>query len=307
MKINWKLQYGLIAIVVAIVIFVMSAGDAINFLKTPIKLETSDQVRALKAGDHVTFDIKMTFDCLISETQTTTKNGKVQDSKESARYYVIPFIEITESEVKEYDLTVKINAEDFDKVESGYDAFEKLYTEGVMPTEVIMSVDGLVKDMNDEEKKYVSSDYDAYMDKIYVNNQKKSTALITAGLGILFLLVGGILIVFFFLGRKKDKERLEELRTANPGYYEAPQNVSFNNSAAPQGAAFNLNNAPQNVTFNNGAAQPQADSLFNNAAQAPTQSGNFNEVSTSSNPQQYIDAAGNSTQFNEVSNNNNQQ
>ena len=300
MRLNWKIEYGLVAIVLSIVVLVMSAGDAIGFMKTPIKLETPDQVRSLKEGDHVTFDVKMVCDCLISQTTTTTKNGKVESSKESARYYVIPFVDFTT--IDEYDLTVKVPSDLFDKAEAGYKAFEALYYDGKQPTEVLFTVDGLIKAMNDEEKKYVSSEYDNYMAKIYVNDSKKSSSLIMAGLGLLFLVVGIVLIILFILSKKKEKERLAELQASNPNYYQAPQNVSFNNGAAPfvPGAAGAAFQAPTQDAGN-----------FNE--QAPAQipgnnfSGNFNEVAPSSNPDQYVDSTGNSTQFNEVSNDNNQQ
>ncbi|MCR5726165.1 MAG: hypothetical protein K6G24_01765 [Lachnospiraceae bacterium] len=304
MNINWKLKYGIIAFILGVVCVCIALPKAISFMGDAIKVDSVEKAKNLKDGDHVIVDITMSDGYYMTYTE---------DNKEVARYYVALFWDPVN--YVDYALTVRVGKDYYSNMDEAMKAAEnyfKALNEDLntpMPTKVCLSIDGVIDEFSNEDEKKYAKQYvnQGYMDYIYVVPNGKSTTVIGLIFGGVFAVVGLVLVLFFFLGRKKDKERLEELRATNPGYYEAPQNVSFNNSAAPQGAAFNLNNAPQNVTFNNGAAQPQADALFNNAAQAPAESGNFNEVSTSSNPQQYIDAAGNSTQFNEVSNNNNQQ
>ena len=312
MNFNWKLKFALIALVIAVMLVVTGGKDAFNFMKDPIQLKTSDQVKNLKNGDHVTFDITMVYDCIISQTTTTTKNGVTQSSKESARYYVIPFLDIDEAGYETVGalLTIKVNSEYFSKFQKAGEDFWNYWEDYTLPTPstVIYSVDGIIKDMSSEEQKY-ASDYvkTGNMKNIYVNTPSKSASFIMLGVGGVALLLGALFIVLFVLGKKKEQARLEEMRANNPTYYQAPAGVTFNNNVNdPNGHnpyVFDPNTDPR---FN-GMAQgnPVAP---NNQYNAQPMNGNFNEVAPTNG--QYSAPADNSGNFNEIPNNdpfNNQQ
>ncbi|MBP5178344.1 MAG: hypothetical protein J6066_02100 [Lachnospiraceae bacterium] len=311
---NWKLKFGLIALVMAVVLVVMGK-DAFNFMKDPIIVKNADDVKKLKAGDHVQFDMTMSYGCLIKEITTTTKYGVKQSEKESSRYYLIPYLGLDDEgyEVVDYLLTVKLPSKDFSKAESAVKAFDDFWDDITLPvpTTPFLSIDGIVTNMKDEEKKYVD-DYmksasKKYMDYIYVSTPSKSASFIMLAIGGGALLLGALFVVLFILGLKKDKERLEEMRANNPTYYQAPAGITFNNNV----------NDP--YTQNPYAFDPNTDPRFNGMAQgnpvapnnqynAQPMNGNFNEVAPTNG--QYGASADNSGNFNEIPNNdpfNNQQ
>lgn len=314
-KFNWKLEFGIIALVVAVVLVLAGGKDAFSFMKDPIIVKNADDAKKLKSGDHVQFDITMSYGCLIKEITTTTKYGVKQSEKESSRYYLIPYLGLDESgyEVVDYLLTVKLASKDFTQAEKAVDAFDKFWGDYTLPvpTTALLSVDGIVTNMKDEERKYVD-DYmngstKKYMDYIYVRTPGKTASftMLIAGGGA--LLLGALFIVLFILGLKMDKKRLEEMRANNPTYYQAPAGVTFNNNVNdPNGHnpyVFDPNTDPR---FN-GMAQgnPVAP---NNQYNAQPMNGNFNEVSPTNG--QYGASADNSGNFNEIPNNdpfNNQQ
>lgn len=315
MNFNWKLKFALIALVVAVMLVVMGGKDAFSFMKDPITVKTADDVRNLKDGDHVQLDITMSYGCLIKEITTTTKNGVKQSEKESSRYYLIPYLGLDEYgyEVVDYLLTVKLPSEQFTQAEKAVTAFDEFWEDINLPvpSTTLISVDGIVTNMKDEEKSYVD-DYmksasRKYMDYIYVRTPSKSASFIMLGVGGGALLLGALFIVLFILGLKKDKERLEEMRANNPTYYQAPAGVTFNNNV----------NDP--YTQNPYAFDPNTDPRFNGIAQgnpvapnnqynAQPMNGNFNEVAPTNG--QYGASADNSGNFNEIPDNdpfNNQQ
>ena len=311
---NWKLKYGLVAVVISIVMIFLGGADAFSFMKDPIQVKTGDDVRNLKDGQHVQFDITMCYGCLISEITTTTKNGTKTSEKETSRYYLIPYLTNTDKpgyEEFDYFLTVKLNSDNFSKAEQAMTAFEQFW-ENIdlpIPSTSFITVDGIVTKMKDEEKSYVdkfNGSGQKYVDYIYVKTPDKTTAFVILAIGGVFLLAGILFLVFFFLGLKKDKARQAEFKAANPNYYQAPAGVSFNNDA---------NGAPTNPY----AFDPSKDPRFTGVASgnptgttgqygAQPQNENFNEVLPTQS--QYVSELNNSGNFNEVPNNdqfNNQQ
>lgn len=265
---NWKLKYGLVGIILGIVLLCISISDAVSFLKTPIKIDSAEKITNLKNGDHVTLDIKMTIGALVKEISTTTKYGKEVDSKESSRYYAIPFLENGDI----YAVNVKIGSADFAKMESGEEQFWN-YIEGKIdePSSVILSIEGIVKKMNDDEKKYTQEAKDTltmyyfpglYMDMLYINTVSKAVSFGITGLGIVFILVSVLFLVLFFKDKKKEKAMIEEIRANNAGYYQTPENVSFNNDIANDprfaGVVNRMNQQPgTNPQFNQYGQTPQ--------------------------------------------------
>ena len=315
MNFSWKLKFALIALVVAVMLVVMGGKDAFSFMKDPITVKTADDVRKLKDGDHVQLDMTMSYGCLIKEITTTTKNGVKQSEKESSRYYLIPYLGLDESgyEVVDYLLTVKLPSEQFTQAEKAVDAFDEFWEDINLPvpSTTLVSVDGIVTNMKDEEKKYVD-DYmkgasKKYMDYIYVRTPSKSVSFIMLGVGGGALLLGALFIVLFVLGKKKEQARLEEMRANNPTYYQAPAGVTFNNNVNDPTAQNPYAFDPSTDPRFNGMAQgnPVAP---NNQYNAQPMNGNFNEVAPTNG--QYGAPADNSGNFNEIPNNdpfNNQQ
>lgn len=284
---NWKIKYGLVLLVVSVVILFISAADAFKFMKDPITVTSISDVKKLKDGDHVNLDITMIADCLISETHTTTdrSTGKVKESKETNRYYLVPFVEFdNELNLDVWYLTVKIKSKDFTKAESAWDAgdafIDGLYEGEInLPKNTILSIDGIVKDMNKEEKSY-TNDYVGYLDLIYVDTPDKKAAFILMAIGFVCLAVGALFIVLFILGKKKENASLAELQATNPNYYQAPSGVTFNNdnnAPAPNPYAFDPSTDPR---FNGQAlGNPVASNPSAPAPAAPETSDNLNNQS----------------------------
>jgi hypothetical protein len=307
MIMNWKLKFGLVAVCIAVIFFAINASNFFGFLKTPIEVKTIADAKSLKDGDHVTLDVTACYGYLISETTTTTKNGKVESTKESSRYYLIPYMDPTEDYV-EYCLTVKINSKDFSKMESATTAFEDYWEDynASFPSTSFLKVDGLVTNMKDEEKKY-ATDYvnGGYMEYIYLATPEKKTIFLMVVLSGVFLAFGVLFLVLFVLGKKKEEAKLAEFRASNPGYYHAPAGVNFDNNMAPQNPyAFDPNTDPRFNGMASGNPVGQANSVQGQYGNTqgqynaqPQNFGNFNEVQPSI-------PSDNSGNFNEVNFNN---
>jgi len=299
---NGKFKFGLVALVVAIALLFMSAGDAISFFKSAIKVDV-DNVTDLKKGDHVIIDVALCYGASISETSVTKdSSGKVKSSTESSRYYIIPYLYESNGYTESYDLTVKVNKKDFNYLETAYDQTVEYYQGTIDDPEVIITFEGIVDNMNKDEKKYtedfyyeafgVKSVFDStdFVQPIYVRLPVKAASYGLFFAGIIALALG---ILFVVLGLKQGSvQKANRQALVNANYYTAPQNVTFNNDpnapaqpqAPPQrfdpyGVAndprfANLQHnaanpqAPANVTFNNAPAQAQA--TVNNAAQQVT-------------------------------------
>ena len=279
---DWKIKYGLVGLVFGVVMIFLSL-DIFSYLKEPIVV-TKENVKMLKEGDHVKIDVKISAGAAISETTTETKNGKTVSSKESSRYYLIPYINDNLT-YWEYFITAKVKSDDFTSLERASDAFEAWWNNPTtsLPDQTIITLDGIIKKMNDEEKKYVKSYLEnepKIMDPIYIGINQASSVKLTSILAIVFFLAGGLLLFFGIKGAVKNKKAIEEARRNNAGYYSAPQNATFNNGAVDfNNAPNNFNNGP--VNFNNGPVNfnnaPQ-NGNFNEVAPAPVETMNFNEV-----------------------------
>jgi len=110
-------------------------GCLFNILfKSPIKLETLEQTKNLKSGDTVNLDVTH-MDYLMTEYTTYSKNGHNLSYKENANYYYVTF---SNSDLLNYEyrnVAIKLNPSDIDKAKKVYSFY------------------GVVKDMDDEEKK----------------------------------------------------------------------------------------------------------------------------------------------------------
>jgi len=202
----------------------LEAKETFRLLKPTIKLETVDQAKSLEVGDHVKLDVTMIGDGIISETTTYSKGG-YKSSSESARYYLIPFFDFEKGD--KWLVTVKIHSDDFDKADKGIKAFEDFVLNDKIPTEVLFTIDGLVEEMNDDEKKYVPSDYKSLMENIYINKRNKIRTLAIPALGLLFLVAGTVLIVLYTKDKKKEKSVSEEMKINNPNNYQVPQSINI--------------------------------------------------------------------------------
>jgi hypothetical protein len=89
---NWRLFLGLAFVTVGIIFMVIAAPNTLSYLKEPIEVTSRQEVETLMPGDHVTFDIKMAYDCIISQITTKTRSGVITSRGETARYYLIPFL-----------------------------------------------------------------------------------------------------------------------------------------------------------------------------------------------------------------------
>jgi len=203
------------------ILFFIEIGNAFKIIKSPLQLETIEQAKNLKSGDYVNLDITMIENYVISETKTYSKYGKEISSEESARYYMVPILDSKKNDI--WYVIVKLQSENFGKAEKAMIAFENYIKTGQKPTEVILSVCGTIKDMSDEEKKYVPFGFDKIMDMIYIEKLNKTRTLIVTGVSFLLVVLSVGYIIYFIKYNKKEKARLEEEMKNNN---QAPQNIN---------------------------------------------------------------------------------
>lgn len=220
---NWRIKYGSFILIIAIVALSLVVGDIFKILQSPIKLETVEQAKNLKSGDTVNLDITMIVGDMISETTTLSRHGQKISSSESARYYVVPIYDFKKSD--QWFVTIKLESGEFDKADKGIAAFENFSKTNEIPTEVLFSIYGVVKDMSDEERKYVPSELDDVMNMIYISKLSKAKTLIVSAIAIVLFITGIVLIVLYLKDKKMGKVKLEKTKINNPDYYQAPQNI----------------------------------------------------------------------------------
>lgn len=297
---NNKVTYGLVIVVIGIVLAFIVGADAISFLKSPKEIKEIydfDTADSLKDGDHVIIDVKATLGNAVSYVTYDKKTGKT--SSENNRYYLVPFLDDENS----IFLTIKVSNKDFKGFEAAEDFFYNyfFYNSDEDFTETFITVEGVVKKLDSEEKKYVNEfcdEFDSYMgtnisdycSSLYVDTKNKPVTISMALGGIILAIVGIILFVFGLKQGSVQKANRQALVNAN--YYTAPQNVTFNNNpnapAQPQVPPqspdpYSVANDPRfanlqqnaataqaqaNITFSNAPAQAQA--AVNNAAQQVT-------------------------------------
>ena len=266
---------------------------AISFMGDPIKVDTVAEAMTLKPGDHVLIDITMVDCCYMVYSE---------DNKETARYYIAMFFDT--DLLVDYGLTVRVGRDYYSQMEEAIKACDDFFNAFVvdmstpLPTKSYLTIDGVVEEFKaDKEKEYAKEYVTAgYMDYIYVVPNTKSASFIIIAIAGVFVLVGAVLIILFFIGRKKDKERLEEIRSSNPGYYETPNDVSFNNSS-------------YTGSQNTYGFDPSTDPRFNGRAQGNPGSSNNYQYSTAQNDVMNFNEVGtvqnDVTQFNEIDTNSN--
>jgi len=183
--------------------------------KSPIKLETIEQAKNLKAGDTVNLDITKIDGHLASYYYSSSKSGLYDSYNEKSRYYTVPFDNSNLFNYEEWHVAVKLDRSDFDKAEKAKHASS-------FSTKVLLSVYGVVKDMSDEEKKYATSN----MDMIYIQVLDKKRTLIVSSILLLILVLSIAFIVFYIKDKKKEKAISEDkMKINNPNNYQVPQNI----------------------------------------------------------------------------------
>ena len=203
----------IIFLIISTIIFFVEIGNVFKILKSPIQLETYEQAKNLKSGDVVKLDIIMTGGDIIRETSTYSKYGQEISSRESARYYVVPFINSNKSEL--WYVTVKLDTKnEFDKADKAWTAFKDYSKTKKEPTEVMLSVYGVVKDMNDEEKKYVTTDLTDLMDMIYIGKLNKTRTFVSTVVFFLVIALSIGFIVYYIKDIKKEKAK--EMKANSP-------------------------------------------------------------------------------------------
>ena len=285
---NNKTKYGFVALILAIALFFIGGLDAIHMLSEPIHINYNNAAD-LESGDHVILDITMTVGAFITEGSKSKSTGKIT---ENYRTYLIPIF--NESYTDLYGVNVKIAAKDFNTIQKAEDVFR--YSESI-PKDIIMTVEGVIKEMDSDEKSYLKSRLNTLSEElpgwfgydnvfeIYIKDTNKTIAFVFAGLSILLLIAGILLLVFGLKQGAVQKANRQALVNAN--YYTAPQNVTFNNdpnsAQHPQDAKsgfnpYGIQNDPRfNRTANNAqnVAEPSAQNSSNVADQIET---SFNEV-----------------------------
>ena len=255
MNFDWKLKYGFIGLVIGVVL-IFFASDFFSYLKDPITI-TADNVQSLKEGDHVKMDVRVSLGASITVTTTETKYGNSK-SKESNRYYMVPFFNL--DFYPESLLTVKVVSDDFNSWEKITDDFWDFYEGKDVAFERVIPIEGIVKKMGDEELKYAKeaviyyfgSEKGVFWAPLYVNFNNYSSSLGILILACVFIVVSGLLLGLGIRKTIKEKKERAEARELNAGYYAAPTDVTFNNDQVDPRFANLVNNpmAHQNMNFN---------------------------------------------------------
>ncbi|MCR5800831.1 MAG: hypothetical protein K6G57_00685 [Lachnospiraceae bacterium] len=235
-----KLKVALASLVLGIVLLASGLPDLIPMLKAPIDASVTEPT-ALRKGDHVMMEVNVCYDYLITETTTTEKNGKVQSTKESSRYYAVPVFAVDDQGAYiNHLVVVKAPSKDFAAFDKAIERFDEWWDdetgEVAYPEEILVTVDGVLKNMSDKERGFVKQyfddpDFESYCPAYVLYPKSKGTLIGLTAVGAAILIFGIAYSVVGIGASKKEKAAKAQraAQAAATGYYNAPQDATFNN------------------------------------------------------------------------------
>jgi len=277
-KKDWSLP--IIIIVIGLMLFVMGGKDLLVLRKDPIDVMEANPAK-LKAGDHVIVNVSLVWDEVISVTETTKTYGVTTSSRESDRYYALPYLyeatvdgETFEVAEAEQFILLKMSSNYFDKMTRAmdntnewYDKFWEVadydtFTPSMLPPKpaAILTIEGQLSKLKSEEMGY-ARDYiewlgyettddfptlESYIVPYYIDpipNPGACVGLTIAGAAILLV---GILVLVFKIRSWKEEKEMEAVLAV-----QKPRVINTEDEEQP---------APLKVSFNNSLSSPGTNS-----------------------------------------------
>jgi len=155
-----------------------------------------------------------------------TRYGTYINYDDVERYYAVPFLDLKSND--EWYVAIKLNSTYYDVAEKAMDVYKNYIITNKKPTEVLLSINGIVRDMTYEEKEHIPYEYMNLMDWIYVERifNTKKRALIIMSVTFLVIALSVSYIVYYIRNKNKEKTKLKnEMKLNNPENYQAPQNI----------------------------------------------------------------------------------
>ena len=213
------ISVALIFIILGGVFFFTTVRDKAFLNKPAVDIYEVDDWSTLKAGTHVTFDLRMVWDEYYSSVETRSTMGVKTSERETGRGYMIPQI-VYNSSYGDYEIGSFIGTEvsdytTFNKMiaETGEWYEEWLYT-NANPDDYCKTtykIDGKLRKMKKDEQKLMveylmsssmsQSEAEAYIVPLMIENIRYNGIFIPVGL--VFIVVGVVLIVAVVLAKKK--------------------------------------------------------------------------------------------------------
>ncbi|HOO80037.1 MAG TPA: hypothetical protein PLQ04_06590 [Lachnospiraceae bacterium] len=241
--------------------------DAIDLMKAPVDLYETDW-DDLEYGMHVTGEIELVWDMVITETSTI--NGV---ERESARYYAIPLLtEDKDSIMVDQLIAVRVNTKaDYNTMEEILDETNDWWFDETGTVDYGMTslpIEGVLHKMDDEEESYMreyaesclidpSDDVEDYYVPFVLEKMNKSRVIGLVAVGLILIVVGVILFIFT---RKKIKEKESNMiyrPTTNPNVQRDYYAGDAANIYQPDAAYTNTTMPVYDSGSSNGSTAPQ--------------------------------------------------
>ncbi|MCR4584880.1 MAG: hypothetical protein K5686_04075 [Lachnospiraceae bacterium] len=246
---SFKTRLFLMLLVMGLVFTVLGVKDMIILSKDPIEVMDEDP-EDLNAGDHVILDVSAVFPPAISVTETRKTMGVTTSSKESNRYYCIPYLHtVKEGGLKivtpypDMLIFVKVGSNYFDKMENAYektvewmDQWYEINDSGkdlsrlTAPPATGIRFEGSLKKMNKESLGYAIEYAEELEDFMWATEAGKSYSAedsvvpyyiepimvksappIMTLIGLALLIVPGIMIFLYFKQKKEEQAMVQAI------------------------------------------------------------------------------------------------
>ena len=244
-------------------------GDLINVLDA--------DPDSLKAGDFVYVDIRTVFDTGVNMIQETKTYGITTSSRESARYYELPYlIEVPERIYYDKYIIMKAGSKYFDVLEKQCDLSDEWWANDSLGIEAqpskCMTVKGQLKNFKKDDIKYFvyEGEEDACV-KYYIQVMDEDGY----GVGMIagpIMFVVGLIILIVLIKKYKDERFISSMpKTSNNQYYGPQSNGDegdFNRTAVKSAFAPMARASTDSVSgFASQSQAGQVQSAYGNKAE----------------------------------------
>ncbi len=230
-----RIMYPLFAVITGILLLITSVSRLLPLMSDPVDAATAEQSE-LKKNTHVSADVNIAYDYVISVRKSASGSDPADDT---GRYYALPFIRSDDDGYRiDSFLLVKVSAKQFETFDKAVARFQAWWTDSnrdsiEYPDEILSSVDGVLQPMDDEESRLIREYFDApgfenCVIPYVLCPQSKTEQIIVIMISIAVIIAGTVFL--FKAVSKVRQEKIFRTETAVTGYYDVPEDVTFDNN-----------------------------------------------------------------------------